>query len=261
MWNQATLLIIPEFQNGCYSLELMTKLLILAIALLAQPSLQNSQAPPAEAPPMSLAERAAAARKAAAERSHAARTNEDDGPPSLTAEQRGAVRGTQYVNDVLHCKIDLSGEWQELTAERMARSEAAGRKLVNPDQRPSPYRVLWIGDAQSRNVTISIVPASPTLPSDLGEVATKLKQISRAQLAKAENLVEETEPTLLGDSSHRFAAFRLKYSIQGVPLVQSGQVIRGKDLLMLFTVTGSSDQDVTDALRSLNSKLAWSDAR
>jgi hypothetical protein len=237
----------------------MTKLLALAIALLAQLPQQNVQSSQGDAPPMTLAERAAAARKAAAERSHKADANDTDGPPALTAEQRGAVRGTQYVNDALRCKIDLSSQWQELSAERMARSEATARKFVNPDEQASPYRVLWIGDAQGRNVAISVVPVSPTMPAELGEISNKLKQIARAQLAKAENLVEDNEPAVLGDPKHKFAAFRLKYTIQGAPLVQSGQVTRRNGLLMLYTATGNSDQDVTEALQSLRTKLSWSD--
>jgi len=99
------------------------------------------------------------------------------------------------------------------------------------------------------------------LPSDLGEIVIKLRQISRAQLSKAENLIEGTEPVLLGDAKHKFAAFRLKYAVRGTQIVQSGQVTRTNGLLMLFTITGSSDQDVTEALHSLNSRLGWSEAR
>jgi len=241
----------------------MTKVLVLAIALIAQSQQPNANAPAVstETQPMSLAERAAAARKAAAERNHSAGQKDTDGPPELTSEQRGAVRGTQYVNDILHCKLDLADEWKQLGAERVARDEETARRFVNPDQRPSPYRVLWIGDSGGRNVAISVVPVSPTIPSDLGEVAEKLKQVSRVQLVKAENLVDETEPILLGDVKHKFAAFRLKYAIQGTPIVQSGQVTRSNGLLMMLTVTGSSDQDVAEALRSLNSRLSWSEAR
>jgi len=240
----------------------MTTLLVLAVALMAQSPQGNVPAPSAETQPMSLADRAAAARKAAAERNHSASAKKDtDGPPELTSEQRGAVRGTQYVNDVLHCKLDLANEWEQLSAERVARDEEVARRFVNPDQPPSPYRVLWIGDAGGRNVAVSVVPVSPTMPSELGEIAARLKQISHAQLVKAENLVDETEPILLGDVKHKFAAFRLKYSIRGTPIVQSEQVTRSNGLLLMLTVTGSSDQDVAEALRSLNSRLSWTEAR
>ena len=241
----------------------MTKVLVLAIALLVQspqPS-ANAPSPSAEAPPMSLAERAAAARKAAAERNHATQPKDTDGPPALTPEQRGTVRGKEYVNDALRFRIDLSSGWEALSSERMARDEEASRKFINPDERPSPYRVLWIGDAIGNNMALSVLPVSPDLPSDLGEIVIKLRQISRAQLSRAENLIEGTEPVLLGDTKHKFGAFRLKYSVQGKPIVQSGQVTRTNGLLMLFTITGSSDQDVTGALHSLNSRLSWSEAR
>jgi hypothetical protein len=238
----------------------MPKLLVLTIALLVQLPQQNVQSSQGDAPQMTLAERAAVARKAAAERGHKTNENDGDGPPALTAEQRGAVRGGQYVNDALRCKIDLSSQWQELSAERMARSEATARRLVNPDQQGgSPFRVLWIGDAQGRNVAISVIPVAPSMPSELGEIANKLKQNGRSQLANAENLVEETEPAKLGDVKHQFAAFRLKYTIQGTPLVQSEQVIRKNGFLMIYTATGSSDQDVTEALQSLKARLSWSD--
>jgi hypothetical protein len=97
------------------------------------------------------------------------------------------------------------------------------------------------------------------MPSELAEIAARIRQISHGQLAKAENLVDEIEPILLGDAKHKFAAFRLKYSIRGIPIVQSGQVTRSNGFLMTLTVTGSSDQDVAEALRSLNSKLTWTE--
>src|SRR5262249_12730967 len=113
----------------CYS-QPMLKQVTLAVALLASTAQAqvNSSQPPTDPSQMSLAERAAAARKAAAERAgHAAAPRPDAPPPPLTAEQRGSVQGNQYVNDFLHFRIDL-GEWEPLTAERVATSEAMARK-------------------------------------------------------------------------------------------------------------------------------------
>jgi hypothetical protein len=234
--------------------------LILALLLQLQspqanPAPQTSSTPPQE---MSLAERAAAARKAAAARHHASTDN--DGPPELTPEQRGIVRDGQYVNDLLQFHLNFSPEWQPFSDDRMARDEAIGRLYINSSSRSSPYRVLWIGDNRGRNVTLSVVPAPPDLPPELDGVASKVKQVSRTQLARVENLEEETEPVLLGNAQHKFAAFRFKFNVQDHNIVQSSQLMRTNGFLVWFVLTGSSDQDVTDALQSLKSKLAWSTA-
>ena len=231
--------------------------LILALLLQLQspqanPAPQTSSTPPQE---MSLAERAAAARKAAAARHHASTDN--DGPPELTPEQRGIVRDGQYVNDLLQFHLNFSPEWQPFSDDRMARDEAIGRLYIDSSSRSSPYRVLWIGDNRGRNVSLSVVPVPPDLPSQLDEVASKFKQVSRQQLARVENLAEETEPVLMGDAQHKFAAFRFKFNVQDHNIVQSAQLTRTRGMLVLFTVTGSSDLDVTDALQSLKSKLTW----
>jgi len=235
----------------------MNHLLALVFALLLQSqSPQPNTAPqPSSTPPqeMSLAERAAAARKAAA-RHHATDT---DGPPALTPEQKGTVRDGEYVNDLLQLRLNFSPEWQPFSDDRMARDEAIGRLYIDSSSRSSPYRVLWIGDNRGRNVSLSVVPVPPDLPSQLDEVASKFKQVSRQQLARVENLAEETEPVLMGDAQHKFAAFRFKFNVQDHNIVQSAQLTRTRGMLVLFTVTGSSDLDVTDALQSLKSKLTW----
>lgn len=91
---------------------------------------------------MSLAERAAAARKAAAERAYPRESSRPDGPPPLTPEQRGTVRGNAYVNEALHFQIALTN-WQPLTEERIARDEDTARRLVNPDQRGRRHTVFY----------------------------------------------------------------------------------------------------------------------
>jgi hypothetical protein len=251
------LLVILWLNSGLIKFDRMMTPIALVLALLAQ----STPSSPVEAPQMSLAERAAAARKAAVEKSHAT-SKEADAPPALSREQRGEVRGSKYINDFLHFQIDLSNQWEPLNEERVARDEAIARRYINPDERSSPYRVLWIGDKAGRNVALSLVAAQGDLAtSDLNEVMLKFKKASRIQLARVENLVEGTEPVLLGDPGHKFRGFRFNYTVQGRQIVQSGQVTKKNGLLMLFAVTGSSHEDVREALLSLNARMVWSEIR
>ena len=143
----------------------------------------------------------------------------------------------------------------------MARSEDVGRRVVNPDApTSSPYRVLWVGDSAGRNVTLSIVPLPPEAPKDRKQLNESMKKIAIRQLAMATEVTESEEPFLLGDATHPFAGFRVTSTIQGKHLVQSGQLTLVNGLLMSFTVTGDSDQDVSDALHSLKTSLAWTKA-
>jgi hypothetical protein len=224
----------------------------------AQPQANSgTQSDPSQ---MSLAERAAAARKATAARTSHGETSQTDGPPPLTPEQRGTIRGNAYVNDALHLRITLA-QWQPLTEERMARDEDTARRLVNPDQQASsPYRVLWAGDNAGRNVALSVVPMPPEAPKDLKQLNESMKKIAIRQLATATELTESEEPLLLGDAMHPFAGFRVISTIHGKQLVQSGQLTLVNGLLMTVTVTGNSDQDVSDALRSLKAALTWTKA-
>jgi hypothetical protein len=247
----------------CYIRCMLTIFLACALVLggqTAQPQADSGTQSATDPSQMSLAERAAAARKAAAERAHHSESARPDGPPQLTPEQRGTVRGNAYVNDALHFRIALN-EWQPLSDERMARAEDAGHQLVNPNgQIASPYRVLWVGDNAGRNIALSIVPMPPEAPKDLKQLNERMKKIAVSQLAMATDVSESEEPFLLGDATHRFAGFRVTSNIQGRQLVQSGQEILINGLLMSFTVTGDSDQDVSDALRSLKTGLAWTKA-
>ncbi len=65
----------------------------------------------------------------------------------------------------------------------------------------------------------------------------------------------------MGDAAHKFAAFRYVFTLQGVQLVQSKQLIYINGFGLVFTVTGSSQQDVSDTLRKLNSRLTWTVAK
>jgi hypothetical protein len=241
---------------------------LFAIGLLAQTaqSQNNSSAQPEpDTSQMSLAERAAAARKATQAAHAQASTNPNtpspntappNTPPPLTPEQRGSVRGNQYINDFLHFRIDLGNEWEPLGAERVAASTAAARKYFDPGN-GSSFRVLWIGDSSGRTIILSIVALPPDLPTDIDELAVGFKRIARAQLARANDLQDASEPMLLGNANHKFSAFRLSGNVQNKQIVQSVQLTRSNGFLLLFTVTGRSDEEVTRAVRFLNSSLAW----
>lgn len=209
---------------------------------------------------MSLAERAAAARKAAAaeKASHGETWRSQELPP-LTPEQRGTVRGNAYVNDFLHFRIALNG-WQPFTAERMARAEDTGRQLVNPEEHASPYRALWIGDNSGRNAALVVMPMPAEAPKDLKQLSEHMKKNAVLQLAMATELTESEEPILLGNATHPFVGFRVTSTIHGQQIVQSVQLTMVQGFLMTFTVTGDSDQDLSEALRSLRANLAWTAA-
>ncbi|HEY2499273.1 MAG TPA: hypothetical protein VGK24_19610 [Candidatus Angelobacter sp.] len=223
----------------------------------AQPQVNSGTQQTTDPSQMSLAERAAVARKATAARTNHGEASHPDGPPPLTPEQRGTVRNNAYVNDALHFRITLN-QWQPLTAERMARDEDTGRRFVNPEgQVSSPYRVLWVGDNGGQNIALSVVPMPPEAPKDLRQLNESMKKVTIRQLALATDLTESEEPFLLGDATHPFAGFRATSTIHGQHLVQSVQLTLVNGLLMSFTVTGDSDQGVSDALRFLKAALAW----
>jgi hypothetical protein len=238
---------------------MLTLILTCVFALsgqVAQPQ-DNAGTQSADPSQMSLAERAAAARKASATRANQGETAHSDGPPPLTPEQRGTIRGNAYVNDALHFRITLA-PWQPLTAERMALDEDTARRLVNPDQQASsPYRVLWVGDNAGRNVALSVIPLPPQESKDIKQLNERMKKIATSQLATATELTESEESLLLGDATHPFAGFRVASMIHGQHLVQSEQLTLVNGLLVTITVTGSSEQDLSDALRSLRAALAW----
>jgi hypothetical protein len=205
---------------------------------------------------MSLAERAAAARKAAADKANRSESSRPDGPPPLTPEQRGTVRDNAYVNDFLHFRVALT-HWQPFTDERAARAEDTGRRMVNPDGQSTPYRVLWIGDSAGRNVALTVMPIPPNQTRDLKQINEIMKKVAIQQLALAKDISLSDEPFLLGDAAHAFAGSRITSTLQGKHLVQSQQLTLINGFLVNFTITGDSDQDVTDALRSFKASLAW----
>jgi len=236
---------------------MLTHFLMVTMALLGQAAQQpanSSQAAPADPSQMSLAERAAAARKA-----RAADASPSD-RPQLTPEQRGSVRGTKYLNDFFHFQIDLANQWEPLSAERIAASRAKVRELEAETgvHSSSAGTVLEMEDSLGRNVILTILPMPSDAPADPKEIVAKVKKLIFTQLPTAKEIQEQV---FLGDAAHKFAAFRYVFTLQGVQLVQSKQLIYINGFGLVFTVTGSSQQDVSDTLRKLNPRLTWTVAK
>jgi hypothetical protein len=243
---------------------MLTHVLTLAVALLAQaaqPLANSAQQPPTDPSQMSLAERAAAARKAASEKTNRSEAPDAHTPPSLTREQRGSIQGSQYINDFLHLRIEL-GEWEPLSADSIAYGRAMASRWV-PD-RDSSNRVLQVGDRAGRNLTLTLVPLRAHTSLQADDLGPGSKQIVLDQLALAKDLTnvrDYKEPVLLGNPAHRFAAFRVACNRGDTLIVQSTQLTIVNDFVLLFSVTGDSDQQVSDALTSLKAGLAWTAAK
>lgn len=214
---------------------------------------------PANSPQLSLADTARAARQARTEKAGRQHESAAGDLPQLTPEQRGTVRDNVYINDVFHMRIDLAG-WEPLSEDRIAMNQAMARIYVNPDLRPSPYKVLWVGDGRGRTIILSIMPLPPNPPRDLDDLKAGMKKIVEAQLHRIRDLRESDEPVLLGDPEHKFAAFRLNVILKDIPIAQSEQFSVSNGFLFSFVVTGRSDQEVSDTLQSLKTGMAWTRA-
>jgi hypothetical protein len=244
---------------------MLTHVFTLAVALLvqaAQPPTNFAQQPPADPAQMSLAERAAAARKAASENDHKSAPPDTRNRTSLSPEQRGSIRGTAYVNDFLHFRIELGG-WEPLSAERLASSKALARRWV-PEENDSPNRVLSVGNGADLTLSLILVPLRQHSSLSADDLGPGTKQIVLDQLALAKdltNIKDYKEPVLWGDPTHRFAAFRVACTLHDSLRVQSTQLTIVNGFILLFSVTGDSDHEVSDALRSFKAALAWTDAK
>ena len=227
--------------------------LMVAMVLLGQAAQTPSNVPrqqPIDPTQMSVAERAALARKIrAAEAS-------PSGRPVLSPQQRGSVSGTQYVNDFFHFQIEMANQWERLSAECIGASRAKEREIEAETglHSSSTSNVLEMEDSLGRNVVLTILPLPADTPSDPEEIAVTLKKNLLAKLPAAK---EAQEPVFLRDAARQFAAFRYAFTLQGVQLVQSKQLILINGFGLVFTVTGRSEQDVTDTLRKLSSRLSW----
>jgi hypothetical protein len=231
---------------------MLIRFLVVTMALLGQATQTPSNAPqqPAVDPSqMSVAERAAAARKA-----RAADASSSD-IPQLTPQQHGSVRGSQYVNDFFHFRIDLANQWEPLGIERIAASRAKIRELGLSSSRGI---ALEMEDSLGRNVILNILPIPPDAPANAAEdLAAAAKKLIFQQLTSAK---DANEQVFLGDAGHKFAGFRYAFTLQGVSLVQSKQLIFSHGFVLVFTVTGRSEPDVSDTLRKLNSRMTWTAA-
>ena len=244
---------------------MLTHVFTLAVALLvqtAQPPGDSAQQPPSDPSQMSLAERAAAARKVAAENAHRSTPSDTRIPPAPTVEQRGSIRGSQYVNDFLHFRIELGG-WEPLSAESIASSKALARRWV-PEEDDSRNRVLWVGDGADLTLSLTLLPLKQHTTLVADDLGPGTKKLVLDQMARAKDLInvkDYKEPVPWGDPGHRFAAFRVSCTLHGSQRVQSTQLTIVNDFLLLFSVTGDSDQEVSDALRSFKAGLVWMAAK
>jgi hypothetical protein len=177
--------------------------------------------------------------------------------PALTPEQRGAFRAGKYVNDYFHFQIELSEQWQPVSSESVASDSAAARGSLNPGKHPTAYLALYLEDRAIRDIVLSIIPVPPDLPKDLDQLTVGMKRIAIAQLTGATDLKEYKEELFLGDPSHRFSAFRVSGTVLGTRTVESAQLTLKDGFLLMFLVSGRSDQDVSEVLRSLNAGLTW----
>ena len=203
---------------------------------------------------MSLAERAAAARKA-----RAAKAASRELPP-LTPEQRGSVQGSQYVNPFFHFRIEMEGEWEPITAEHKAESQAAAREIESSTglrAGAEENRPLWMDSPTGESVILSVHKLPPDAPTDQEQVIEAFKRVAfPAQVAAKIT----REPILIGDARHRFSAFRVSYTVRGVQLASGVQMILIDGYLLNFTITARSDEQVEKTLQALKSRMTWTDA-
>jgi hypothetical protein len=216
----------------------------------AQPQASPTPQPAADPSQMSVAELAAASRKA--------HGGDPAGPgaPQLTPEQRGYVRGTQYINNFFHFQISQPSQWELYSAGRMNVSEAVGRAYLNLPGgiRGSSNRAFGMGDGTGRTVTLAIMQLPPNAPSDPAQLAAALKMVIFAQIPSAK---ESAEDVSLSDPEHKFAAFRYTFTVRDVSVMESVHLTTVNGFVVSFTTAAGSNERLSDALRILKTNLAW----
>lgn len=224
----------------------------------AQPQTNPAGPPNGEPSQMSIAERAALARKASAERAKQSNASGVPAPSPVTQEQHGAIRENEYDNDFFHFRIRLDG-WQPLSADRIA----AGRVMASrwePGDDTSPYRVLRMADRNDRILSLTLIPLRQHSSLVVDDLAPGTRKIVLEKIATAQDLTDVKdydEGVIWGNPLHRFAGFRVACKLGNSLRVQSTQLTIVNDFLLIFSVTGDSDQDVSDALRSLKTGFVW----
>lgn len=150
-----------------------------------------------------------------------------------------------------------------MSADRIASSRALARRWV-PEEDDSPNDVLRVGDGADLTLSLTLLPLkqhTTLVADDLGPGTKKLVLDQMARAKDMTNVKDYKEPVPWGDPAHRFAAFRVSCTLHGSMRVQSTQLTIVNDFLLLFSITGGSDQEVSDALRSLKAGLAWTAAK
>ena len=150
-----------------------------------------------------------------------------------------------------------------MSADTIAASKALARRWL-PEEDDSPNRVLSVGDGADLTLSLTLVPLNPHTSLEADDLGPGTKKIVLDQMASAKDLInvkDYKEPVPWGDPGHRFAAFRVSCTLHGSMRVQSTQLTIVNDFVLLFSVTGSSDQEVSDALRWFKAGMAWTAAK
>jgi hypothetical protein len=176
----------------------------------------------------------------------------------LTPEQRGKVLNGKYTNDFFQFEIVPPPQWELYSAGRMNVSEAIGRDRLHLEAglKGAGSRLFGMGDGGANTV----VGAAPLQPDSLRTPELLAANLKRIILPKVPSPKELPEPVLLGDATHHFAAFRYSYLMNGTPIVQSVEVTVINGFVLTFSTTTSTEQDMSTALRSIQSRLVWKSA-
>lgn len=206
---------------------------LVAFALL--PGAARAQSQP------SLAEQAAAARGAS--------------NASLDPQVAGHVVEGEYRNDYFGLQLKPLPGWETLNRGQMNVQEAMGRDLIGlkagVDSNASG-RVFGMHDGMGASVFLSIRAVPPG--TDTSNLESKLQAGLKSELPE---IHFSREPILLGDSSHRFDAFRASYVLKDVAIAQTLEYILCKGHLIALTVTAPTPEKLTAVLHDLQSRLQW----
>ncbi len=176
----------------------------------------------------------------------------------LTPEQRGRISNGKYVNDFFHFEIVPPPQWDLYSAGRMNVFEAIGRDRLHLQAglKGAGSRLFGMGDG-SVNTIVGAAPIPPGRSPTPEMLAENLKRIILPQVPSPKEL---PETVLLGDAAHPFAAFRYSYLLNGEAIVQSVEITTVNGFVMTFSTTASTEQALTVALQSIQSRLVWKPA-
>jgi hypothetical protein len=195
---------------------------------------------PAQQQP-SLADRAAAAKA----------------KPSET-QAAGHVVGGDYRNEYLGLEIRRLPGWESIGRGEMNVSEAIGRAALGLKagvQGDASGRVFGMHDQMGSSVILAIRAIPPE--ADLADFKPQMQAALKKELPSVRF---SNEPVPLGDSAHPALAFRMQYTIEDQPILQSSQAIAVKGYLLVFTITAPPER-LSDVLRELQKRIVWKEAQ